>query len=94
MTPPRTLEFDPAELDGSVVSRFKKVAAAVPQRVAITDRDTTWTFEELDSRTDHLAQTIIQRVSPGKGCIAYLVDHSAEMIGCALAILKSGKVYL
>jgi amino acid adenylation domain-containing protein len=86
--------FDRSELDGSIPARFDKVVRSFASHVAIGGGDRPWTYDEVDRRTNQLARAILERTQPGRGCVAYLVDHSPEMVICALAVLKAAKAFL
>jgi amino acid adenylation domain-containing protein len=86
--------FDRTELDGSIPARFDKVVRGFASHVAIGGGDRPWTYGEVDRRTNQLARAILERTQPGRGCVAYLVDHSPEMVICALAVLKAAKAFL
>ncbi len=86
--------FDRAELDQSIVTRFTRVVAESAGRTAVFGAGDELTYGALDARTNQLANAILDRTRPGKGCVAFLVDHSPDMIVCAFAILKAAKAYL
>ncbi|MGD2071447.1 MAG: amino acid adenylation domain-containing protein, partial [Gemmatimonadota bacterium] len=75
-------------------ARFAQVARRFPDHVALTGQGRRWTYRELDQRANWLAHTIRERARPGTGCVAYLVDHSPEMVIATLAVLKAGKTYM
>src|SRR4051812_21120504 len=82
------------EIESNIVARFQAVVAQRPSDVALAGNGRCWTFEQLDRRTDQVAEAIDERTPVGVGCVAYLVDHSPEMVICALAVLKADKAYL
>jgi len=88
------LPFLRADIEQTVPARFAQVARRFPDHVALTGQGRQWTYRELDQRANWLAHTIRERVRPGTGCVAYLVDHSPEMVIATLAVLKAGKTYL
>src|SRR5262249_22478558 len=45
-------------------------------------------------RVNGIAHAIREETHPGVDCVAYLLDHSPEMVMTTLAILKAGKTYL
>jgi acyl-coenzyme A synthetase/AMP-(fatty) acid ligase len=88
------IPFDRTELEQGIVARFAKVAAQHASQTAICGNGEECTYEELERRTNQVARAILDRASPGFGCIAYLVNHSPNMVICALAALKAGKAFL
>ncbi|CCV10741.1 non-ribosomal peptide synthetase [Mesorhizobium sp. STM 4661] len=90
----RMIAFDRAEFEQSIMARFEKVVVGHALQVAISGNGEQWTYEELDRRTNQVARAILERTVPGRGCVAYLVDHSPNMVICALAALKAAKAFL
>ncbi len=88
------IAFGRDELDHGIPTRFAKIARACGSRVAIGGDKQQWTYSELDRRTNQVARAILANTQPGHGCVAYLVDHSPDMIVCALAALKAAKAFL
>ena len=88
------LPFTRADIEQTVPARFAQVARRFPDQIALTGHGRQWTYRELDRRANWLAHAIRERTRPGIGCVAYLVDHSPEMVIAALAVLKAGKTYL
>jgi len=87
------MSFDRAELGESIPARFDKVLRKHAGHVAIGGAR-PWTYGDVERRTNQLARAILDRTQPGRGCVAYLVDHSPDMVICALAALKAAKAFL
>ena len=94
MTAAGSIPFDRAELDGSIPASFARVVAAVPDVLAICDANVSWSYRTLDERSDQLAAALLNGDPKPSGCVAYLTEHSAEMVLCALAALKAGLPYV
>ena len=92
--PPSGLPFTRADIEQTVPGRFAQVVRCFPDHVALTGKGRQWTYRELDGRANWIAHAIRERARPGSGCVAYLVDHSPEMVIATLAVLKAGKTYL
>lgn len=88
------IAFDRSEFEQSVPVRFAKVVARCADRTAITGNGRSLSYRELDQRSSEVAQAILARSRTGSSCVAYLVDHSPDMVICALAALKAGKAFL
>ncbi|HET9269644.1 MAG TPA: thiamine pyrophosphate-requiring protein [Vicinamibacterales bacterium] len=88
------LPFTRADIDQTVPRRFAQVVHAFPDHVALRGKGRQWTYRGLDRRANGLAHAIRAHARPGSGCVAYLVDHSPEMVIATLAVLKAGKTYL
>jgi amino acid adenylation domain-containing protein len=90
----RMMAFDRAELEQTIPARFDKVVRRRASHVAIGGGAQQWTYSDIDRRSNQLARAILERTDPGRGCVAYLVDHSPDMVICALAVLKAAKAFL
>lgn len=88
------LPFTRADIEQTVPARFEQVARRFPNHVALTGQGRQWTYQELDRRANRIAHAIRERARLGTGCVAYLFDHSPEMVIATLAVLKAGKTYL
>ncbi|MBZ9886025.1 AMP-binding protein [Mesorhizobium sp. CA10] len=88
------MTFDRAELEETIPARFDRVVRSHASHVAIGGERQQWTYGEVDRRSNQLARAILERTQPGQGCVAYLVDHSPDMVICALATLKAAKAFL
>ncbi len=73
---------------------FVAQAAADPGAVAVTDGRTTWTFAELDSRTDQLARVLAGHGAGPERIVALALPRSADHIAAILAVMKAGAAYL
>lgn len=91
---PKVIPFLRSELDLNIVERFRKVASQVPNHIALRGMGKEWTYAALWSYTEEISHAIRQSTNSGIGCVAYLADHSPEMVIAALSILKAGKAYL
>jgi amino acid adenylation domain-containing protein len=96
MTAPTTpaLPFIRDDIEQTVPARFERVARHFPGHIALTGDGRRWTYRELNVRVNRIAHAIRERTRPGVGCVAYLLDHSPEMVIATLAVLKAGKTYL
>ncbi|MFC9156620.1 non-ribosomal peptide synthase/polyketide synthase [Streptomyces bauhiniae] len=79
---------------GTVPELFAAQVAASPDEVAVTDGRTTWTFAELDARTDALARILAGQGAGPERVVALALPRTADHIAAILAVLKSGAAYL
>ena len=91
------LDFDRA---GTVVSVFKRTAAAWPDKPAAVYRDKSYTYRELDDLTDALAAKLYRRAceAAGKTClaeevVAILLPRDENVFILPLAAIKAGLAY-
>lgn len=90
----RAVAFERDEIERNLCARLERVAALLPDRIALSGNGQRYSYEQLNRRTNQVAQAILERTRPGVGNVAYLVDHSPNMVICALASLKAGKAFL
>ncbi|MER8033008.1 non-ribosomal peptide synthase/polyketide synthase [Streptomyces bauhiniae] len=83
-----------AERLGTVPELFAAQVATSPDEVAVTDGRTTWTFAELDARTDALARVLAGQGAGPERIVALALPRTADHIAAILAVLKSGAAYL
>ena len=93
-TPSSGLPFARADIEQTIPARFEQVVSHFSDRIALTGGDRTWTYRELNSQVNRIARAILDSAGAGPGCVAYLLDHSPEMVIATLAVLKAGKTYL
>ncbi|WP_019059449.1 non-ribosomal peptide synthase/polyketide synthase [Streptomyces prunicolor] len=79
---------------GTVPALFVAQAAADPGAVAVTDGRTTWTFAELDARTDQLARVLAGHGVGPERIVALALPRTADHIAAILAVMKAGAAYL
>ncbi|WP_427923869.1 non-ribosomal peptide synthase/polyketide synthase [Streptomyces sp. cg40] len=83
-----------AERLGTVPELFAAQAAAGPDAIAVTDGRTTWTFAELDFRTDQLARTLAGHGAGPERIVALALPRTVDHIAAILAVMKAGAAYL
>lgn len=88
------LRFEQGELDGSISQRFRGVANAFPDRLALQDGQEGLTYGELARVSDRVAQALTFLTGVGVEPIALLVDHRSSAIAAVLGVLKTGRAYL
>ncbi|MGB0524987.1 MAG: amino acid adenylation domain-containing protein, partial [Flammeovirgaceae bacterium] len=78
---------------GSIVARIREQAAQRPNEIAIVDGATTFSYQELDQRSEQLAYYL--QANGGQNTqIAVCLERSADMLIALLGILKAGAAYV
>ncbi|WP_120313309.1 non-ribosomal peptide synthetase, partial [Mycolicibacterium elephantis] len=73
---------------------FAEHVARIPDAVAVTCGERSWTYRELDEASNRLAHRLTGHgAGPGQ-CVALLFNRSGEAIVSMLAVLKTGAAYL
>ncbi|MCC7079006.1 MAG: AMP-binding protein [Acidimicrobiia bacterium] len=63
-------------------------AARTPHKTALVDSQVSWTWAELDARTNRLANALVQRGDGGR--VAFMLPNRAEAIEVLVAAAKGG----
>ncbi|MDR6977742.1 amino acid adenylation domain-containing protein/non-ribosomal peptide synthase protein (TIGR01720 family) [Streptomyces sp. 3330] len=79
---------------GTVPALFAAQAAAAPDEVAVTDTSVTWTFAELDARSDRLARILAGQGAGPERIVALALPRTADHLAAILAVMKAGAAYL
>ena len=91
---PVDVPFEPwtyAELDEGVMARFRKVASAHAEAVAIVDGESCWTYRELACAVECVRGAIGE--CPGEP-VAIESDHSRFVAAAMLGALAAGRPYV
>ena len=90
----RAVLTQPVTAPVSIPVLFAEHVTRTPDAVALVCGQRSWTYRELDEAAKRLAHLLAAHgVGPG-GCVALLVERSAEAIVAMLAVLKTGAAYL
>lgn len=81
-------------LEETVVDMFRRVADREPDRVAVEMGDQALTYRELDRQSGRWAAWLKTKGVSADVTVAVMMQRSLGMIVAALAVLKSGGVYL
>lgn len=74
--------------------RFDDIAKLFPDRPAVSDKNHSLTYAELQKESNKLAYQIQQLLGKGKGNIALLIENNVYQIIAILGILKAGRSYV
>src|SRR5690349_6034817 len=86
------IKSEKEEVEQSVASRFEKIVAKDPDRIALTSRNDEYTYDELNVTANRLARAVLDIRGEGEEPIAILLDHDAPLVSAVLGILKAGKI--
>lgn len=73
---------------------IEKMAETRPDAIAVSFRDTHFTYGELNAKTHILASHILEKTGGSNVMVGLCVERSAEMIIGLFAILKAGCAYV
>ncbi len=90
----RAVLAEPLSAPVSIPARFAEQAARVPGTMALTCGEQSWTYQQLDEKSNRLAHLLATHgAGPGQR-VALLLPRSAEAIVAILAVLKTGATYV
>jgi amino acid adenylation domain-containing protein len=88
------MEFPSDEVEQSIPSRFRRIAARYPDRRAVKDGPHELTYARLDRAANRIARAILARGGSADEPVALLLQHGASLIAGILGVLKAGRIYL
>ncbi|MFE0254762.1 non-ribosomal peptide synthetase [Streptomyces sp. NPDC059010] len=88
--PPRPLATTPV----TVSEAFARIAAAAPDRIAVSDGVAGLTYRELDERAALLAHGLRERGVTAGDRVGVCLERTAELVVTLLAVLKAGATYV
>ncbi len=84
----------PAVAGRPVHEQFTLQAARTPAQLAVADPSESWTYSELETRSNQLAHRLIELgVAPGN-VVAIYAHRSASMVWAMLGVWKAGAAFL
>ncbi|MFI8817154.1 MULTISPECIES: non-ribosomal peptide synthetase [unclassified Streptomyces] len=88
------MAFSDSEDTASVQRRFAAQVARVPDAVALSGRDGSLTYRELDRRANRLAHRLLALGVRPEEPVAVLMERSVDLVVSLLAVVKAGGCYL
>jgi amino acid adenylation domain-containing protein len=78
----------------SIPDRFLQQVRNYPDRLAIRTRDGSFSYRELNSFANRVANTILMREPSGQGAVCVLLDHNDCVPAAIFGILRTGHFYV
>ena len=88
------VEFKKEDIEQSIPARFEQIVKVHLDRIAVKTRNCQWTYAELNTKANEIAQAILRSRGSEEGRIGLLFEHDAPMIAGILGVLKAGKTYV
>ena len=86
--------FQKTDITDTVIRKIEKQAEMHPERVAVTWKDSSISYRELNVRADSMA-SFLQRKHGISNCVVAIISrHTVEYIIAALATMKAGYAFL
>jgi acyl-CoA synthetase (AMP-forming)/AMP-acid ligase II len=86
--------FERSEIEGTIPARFRRVADAIPDHLAVRTPDGCITFAELDSESDRVAGNLLRLRGPIPEPIAIMLAPGIPALTAMLGCLKAGKMFV
>lgn len=89
--------FEPLDktfIEATIADRFESVVRKYPKRMAVVDRQSALTFEELHNQSNCLARIISQYCGNLPEPVAILFPQGTAAINAILGVLKAGMIYV
>ncbi|WP_405911568.1 amino acid adenylation domain-containing protein [Streptomyces sp. NBC_00963] len=80
--------------DASLVDLFTTAVAEGPDRPAVIDGGTTWSYRELDRASDRIAAALVTQGAVPGDRIGILLERGADLIAAIFGVLKTGAAYV
>jgi amino acid adenylation domain-containing protein len=79
---------------GSVPALFRKHCESNPNKLAVIDASTQWTYQELDDYSDRVASRLLDNGIRPQEIVAIYAHRSADLIAALLGVMKTGAAFL
>ena len=86
--------FSKCEITETILQKIERQADTQPEAVAVSWKEESLTYRELNEKADNLAALLQERYGKSQHIAAILSSHSVEYVIAALAILKAGYAFL
>ncbi|MCP4661094.1 MAG: amino acid adenylation domain-containing protein, partial [bacterium] len=83
-----------ARFEGTVHGIFAGQAARFPDHPAVVDPGESWSYGELDRRSNQLAHRLLAHGLEPQGVVAVYAHRSASLVWALLGILKAGGAFM
>lgn len=80
--------------DSSIVKEFKLQVQENADKIALKNTEKSYTYKELDNKTDSIAAFLIEEGVKPKDFVVILAERSSDFIMVIISILKAGAVYV
>ncbi|MCP4657361.1 MAG: AMP-binding protein, partial [bacterium] len=91
---PRPGEALSAHFEGTLHGSFARRAARFPEQVAVVDPAESWSYGELDERSNQLARYLVAHGVEPHAVVAIWAHRSASLVWALVGILKAGAAFV
>jgi amino acid adenylation domain-containing protein len=83
-----------SDWEGAVHTQISRQARRVPQHPAVLDERGTWTYQELDARSNQLAHYLRAHGIGAQDVVAIYGHRSVSLVWALLGVLKAGAAFM
>ncbi|MBI4524345.1 MAG: amino acid adenylation domain-containing protein [Deltaproteobacteria bacterium] len=91
---PNPAQLLDSDWKGAVQTHFSLLAQRFPQHIAVVDKWEAWTYKDLDSRSNQLANYLLGSGIECQDIVAIYGHRSAPLVLAVLGVLKAGAAFL
>lgn len=84
----------PTEWNEAVHELFAQQASRLPKNIAIIDTQDSWTYQELDQRSNQLAHHLIESGIQSQDIVPIFGHRSSSLVWAMLGVLKAGAAFV
>ena len=88
------IKFDKAYIEQSIPARFEQQVGQYPDRLAIKDKNHSFTYTELNDLSNQLAQVLFETLGPEPEPVVLFLDQGSLQVVAIIGVLKAGKFYV
>ncbi|MCP4277204.1 MAG: amino acid adenylation domain-containing protein [Gammaproteobacteria bacterium] len=88
------IEFPASEIEQSIVKRFEAQVCAHGDRLVAHSAEVSWTYAQLNSKANKVAQDLRTLVGDGEQRVGLLVGQDVPMLAGLFGVLKAGMAYV
>jgi len=87
------VEFPIEDVETSIPARFEKIARMYPDRNALTFKDRTFSYKELNEAANRVAWAVAKICGDKNEPVAVLLEQGAMAVVAIFGVLKAGGIY-
>jgi len=91
---PNPTQAQKKEWLGPVQTRFSGQAGRTPHRLALIDKQSRWTYQQLETRSNQLAHYLLAAGIKPQEVVAVYGHRSATLVWAVLGVLKAGAAFV
>ncbi|MGB7440888.1 MAG: amino acid adenylation domain-containing protein [Coleofasciculaceae cyanobacterium] len=91
---PNPTQIIDCQWEGAVHTRFTQQAQRIPDKVAVVDAHESWSYAQLDARSNQLAHYLLAHGISSQDIVAIYGHRSASLVWTILGVAKAGAAFV